>query len=114
MYRFFMERKRHIRQRLDTSVVVGPLGEGASHPSDDHIGGIVSGTDALLQRLLLYQRREEAWAVEKRQGRGQIPPCKYAWLSKKLLALASFKCEPCANEGWRERKLHCWHSRDRN
>lgn len=55
------------------SVVVGPLGKGASHPSDDHIGGVVSGSDALLQRLLLNQRREIAWIGERRQGRGQIP-----------------------------------------
>lgn len=73
MYRFLVERKRHIWRRFHASVVVGPLGEGASHPSDDHIGGIVSGADALLQRLLLYQRREEAWVGDRRQGRGQIP-----------------------------------------
>lgn len=75
MYRFLMERKRHIWRRLDASVVVGPLGEGASHPSDDHIGGIVSGADALLQRLLLHQRREEACEGERGQGCGQIPAC---------------------------------------
>lgn len=56
----FMERKRHIWQRWDASMVVGPLGEGAAHPSDDHIGGVVSSSNAFLQRLLLYQRREEA------------------------------------------------------
>lgn len=73
MYRFFMEREKEIWWRWDASVVVGSLGEGASHPSDDHIGSVVSGSDALFQCLLLYQRRKEAWVGERRQGHGHNP-----------------------------------------
>lgn len=37
------------------------LREGAADPPDDDVGGVVSGSDALLQHLLLDQRREEPW-----------------------------------------------------
>lgn len=43
----------------DASVKVWLLRKGASDPSDDDVGGVVSGPDALLQHLLLDQRREE-------------------------------------------------------
>lgn len=52
-------------------------------------------------------------------GRGETtrsrstPPLSIPCFQKKLLAEASFKCEPCANESWREGKRRRWHSRDR-
>lgn len=64
IYRFLVDRKTHL-QRWDASVKVWLLWEGASHPSDDDVGGVVSGTDTLLQRLLLDQRREESWVDNK-------------------------------------------------
>lgn len=91
MYRFLMERNRHIWRRWDASVVVGPLGEGASHPSDDDVGGVVSGADALLQRLLLHQRREEAWVGGRRQGRGQPPSVSLAFKKKKVVSRSKFQ-----------------------
>ncbi len=50
---------------LDASVEVWLLWEGASDPSDDDVGGVVTCPDALLQRMLLDQRREESW-VDRR------------------------------------------------
>lgn len=47
------------------SVIIWLLREGASDPPDDDIGRVVSGPDALLQRVLLDQRREESW-VDRR------------------------------------------------
>lgn len=48
-------------QRMDASVKVWLLWEGASNPSDDDIGGVVSSSDTLLQHMLLDQCREESW-----------------------------------------------------
>lgn len=39
----------------DASVEGGLLREGAANPPDDDVGGVVSGSDALLQDLLLDQ-----------------------------------------------------------
>lgn len=39
------------------------LWEGAADPPDDDVGGVVPGPDALLQRLVLDQRREEPWVA---------------------------------------------------
>lgn len=48
-------------QCVDASVKVWLLREGASDPSDDDVGGVVSGPDTLLKHILLDQRREESW-----------------------------------------------------
>lgn len=54
-------------QCSDASLKVRLLWEGASDPFDDDVGGVVSGPDALLQRMLLDQRGEESW-VDRRAG----------------------------------------------
>lgn len=64
--------------RYDASVIVGLLREGAPDPSDDDVGRVVSGPDALLQRLLLDQCREESWVDE----RAQVNPYPTATSSK--------------------------------
>lgn len=55
-------------QCLDASVKVWLLWEGASDPSDDDVGGVVSGPDALLQRVLLNQCGEESWVDIRARG----------------------------------------------
>lgn len=47
-------------RRWDASVKVRLVWEGAADPSDDDVGCVVSGPDALLQRVLLDQRGEES------------------------------------------------------
>lgn len=44
------------------------LREGAADPPDDDVGGVVSGSDALLQHLLLDQCGEESW----KDSRGEV------------------------------------------
>lgn len=57
--------KRQNERCSNASVKVWLLWEGAPDPSDDDIGGVVSGPDTLLQLLLLDQCREESW-VDRR------------------------------------------------
>ncbi len=59
IYKYLAEKTN--MQCLDASVKVWLLWEGASDPSDDDVGGVVSGPDTLLQRVLLDQRIEESW-----------------------------------------------------
>lgn len=50
-----MKKKITFIKSPDASVEGGLLREGAANPPDDDVGGVVSGSDALLQDLLLDQ-----------------------------------------------------------
>lgn len=54
IYRSCCGKRSHLRS-LDASVEVWLLRDGAAHPPDDDVGSVVSGSDALLQRLLFDQ-----------------------------------------------------------
>lgn len=54
------------------SVILWPLWESAANPLDDDVSSIVSGSDTLLQYLVLDQRREESW-VDKRAEANLLP-----------------------------------------
>lgn len=45
---------------MKVSVEVRFLWKGATRPSDDDVGGVMSGLHALIQRLLLDEFRQEA------------------------------------------------------
>lgn len=67
IYRLCCVKRSHLGSS-DTSLEVWLLREGAADPSNDDVGGVVSGSDALLQHLLSDQRGEESWV----DGRGEV------------------------------------------